>query len=161
MPFCPDKKIVQTKKLSRQKNRQDKKIVRTKNCPDKKIVRAKNCPEKKIVRTKKLSGQKNCPDKKNSCTLFLSELSMPSFFVFFIFCPSSLQFVVLNNFCPYFRPIVQQKHGTYFRNIFKFFGIITTCLTKLLSKVPNIPLKFLLKYGRDCVLKVIQHRLTQ
>ena len=96
---CP---FVLTKKLSGQKK-----------FPDKKLSGQKNCPDKIIVQTKKWSGQfflsqqKNCPDK-----FFLSALTMPLFF----FCPSGSWFFVLSNFCP----IVQQRHGTYFRNILQF-----------------------------------------
>ena len=86
-----------------------------------------------------MSGQKNCPDKFVICP----RCQCPCFFVFIIFCLSGPWMVVI--WFPYFCPIVQQKHSTYFRNILHFLGIlwaliITTCL-KLLGKLSNIALK--------------------
>ena len=128
MPFCPDKKIVRTKKLSRQKNCPDKKIVRTKklsgqkNYPDKKIVLTKKLSRQKIVRTKKVSGQKKCPDQKIVQT---KKLSRPIFFVcvsnalgFFLLLSIWLLIFVLSNFCLYFCLIVQQRHGILFQKYF-------------------------------------------
>ena len=156
---CPDKKIalqkkiVWTKKLSLQKNCPIKKIVRTKklsrqkNCPDKKIV-----PQKKIVWTKKLSLQKNCTIKK---IVWTKKLSRQFFFVcvsnalfLFFVCSSSSGSFVLSIFWSYFYPIVQQAWYLFQKHFYNFLGIlwalvITTCLTKLLTKLTNIPLKLL------------------
>ena len=104
--------------------------------------------DQKIVRTKKLSWQKCCPNKKIVPTkilcgqFFFVWVSNALVFLCF-FCPSSSWFFVLSNFCSSFCSIVQQKHGTYFRNIFTWSLVITTCLIKLITKLPNIQLKLL------------------
>ena len=113
-------------------------------CP---FVRTKkNFGQKKIVRTKTLSGQKNVRTKKLSRQILFCLRQQHSFFlsirllIFFCF---------LSNFCPYFCPIVQQSM-ILISEIFYYFYIyilwalvIKTCLIKLLTKLPNIPLQFL------------------
>ena len=88
-----------------------------------------------------------CPDKKKIPDNFFCPLCQcPWFFCLYFF----LSLRPLNccpcNLCPYFCLTVQQGHCTYFRNILQLLRntralIITTCLIKLWSKLPNIPLK--------------------
>ena len=115
------------------------------------------CPDKK------LPGQKNI---WTNCFVWVS--NAPRLFCLYYFLSIWPLMCCIEYFLSFFYPIVQQTHGTYFR-FFNSLGIfpalkITTCLIKLWSQLTNIPFKFrffLLKYGRDCVLKVIQQRLTQ
>ena len=108
-----------------------------------KILLGGKCP---FVRTKTLSGQKNCPDN-----LFCPGCQCPRFFVFIISCPSGPWFVVLSQFCPYFCPVLISEIFNNFLGIL-WAQIITTCIIKLLSKVPDIPLKMSsLKGWGDCV----------
>ena len=82
-----------------------------------------------------LSGQKNCLDN-----LFCPGCQCPRFFVFIISCPSGPWFVVLSPFCPYFCPVLISEIFYNFLGIL-WAQIITTCIIKLLSKVPDIPHK--------------------
>ena len=71
----------------------------------KKLFEQNNCSDKKIVRTKKMSRLTFFCLISNALGFFLSIGLL--IFVFIIFCQ-------------YFCPIVQQKHGTYFKNILQF-----------------------------------------
>ena len=73
----------------------------------------RNCPEKKL--SKKKIWTKNWPDN-----FFLPALAMPLFFLVFIMP----LICCLEYFCPYVRPIVQQKHGTYFFIILTFIHLV-------------------------------------
>ena len=61
-----------------------------------------------------LSGQ-----QKLSGQIFFVRVLMPSIFCLYFFLSIGPLISCLSNCCPYFCPIVQQGHGTYFRNILK------------------------------------------
>ena len=128
-------------------------FVRTKKLSGKTLYGQKNCPEKKIIQTKKLSGQK----KLLRHTFFVRVVNALCFLSLLFFVHPALDLlswiIVVHIFVRYFNKSMVLISELFYN----FFGIITTCLTK-----QTFHSNFhLLKYGRVCVLKVIQHRLTQ